>query len=495
MYRINEIKLNPYESTDKIPDLIRAVLRERNLVMKNIKIVRESIDARHGRVKRVFTVDFDANMTLDLPEAPDLRYKYVESKGPSERPVIVGFGPCGIFCGLILSQMGFRPIILERGRDVENRTRDVQKFWNRKILDTESNVQFGEGGAGAFSDGKLTTGIKDPRVRKVLEELVISGADDEILRKQKPHIGTDKLKGIISDIRKRIIGLGGEVRFENKLTALEINDEGEILLVINDSDTLKTKDLVSAIGHSARDTFEMLRNSGLEMSQKPFSIGVRVRHPQSLINRVQYGDEELSHVLGAADYKLSYHTKEKRGVYTFCMCPGGEIIMASSQNGGVVTNGMSYHARNGKFANSGLLVDVRCSDFGSDDVLAGVEFQKKYEKMAYDISGGYEFPRTDFGHFKGSDVYKCLPEAAGESIIEAMPYLGKKLKGFDDKRTMMFGVETRSSSPVRFFRDENLMSNIKGIYPAGEGAGHAGGIVSAAVDGIKVAEKIALRYR
>lgn len=495
MYRINEIKLGPYESSKKIPDIIRRSLGERDLVMKNMKVVRESIDARRGKVKRVFTVDFDANMNLDLPEAPDMTYKYVETSGSPERPVIVGFGPCGIFCGLILAQMGFCPIIIERGKESSERTKDVQDFWAGGSLNPESNVQFGEGGAGAFSDGKLTTGIKDSRIRKVLEELVESGGDKEILVKKKPHIGTDKLKGIIRNIRKRITELGGEVRFESKFTGFHREENGDITVVVNYRCEIRTRDLVLATGHSARDTFCMLKDMGLDIVQKPFSMGVRVQHPQSLINRVQYGDEALAEVLGPAEYKLSCHTREKRGVYTFCMCPGGEVILASSEAGGVVTNGMSYHARNGKFANSGLLVDVRCSDFESGDVLAGVDFQRKYEKLAYEKAGGYNLLKTDWGNFTTSAVKECLPEFVTESLVEAMPYLGRKLRGFDDGRTMIFGVETRSSSPVRFLRNENFMSNIEGIYPSGEGAGHAGGIVSAGVDGIKVAEQIALRYK
>ena len=291
MYRINEIKLGPYESSKKIPDIIRRSLGERDLVMKNMKVVRESIDARRGKVKRVFTVDFDANMNLDLPEAPDMTYKYVETSGSPERPVIVGFGPCGIFCGLILAQMGFCPIIIERGKESSERTKDVQDFWAGGSLNPESNVQFGEGGAGAFSDGKLTTGIKDSRIRKVLEELVESGGDKEILVKKKPHIGTDKLKGIIRNIRKRITELGGEVRFESKFTGFHREENGDITVVVNDRCEIRTRDLVLATGHSARDTFCMLKDMGLDIVQKPFSMGVRVQHPQSLINRVQYGDE------------------------------------------------------------------------------------------------------------------------------------------------------------------------------------------------------------
>lgn len=495
MYRIHEIKLKLGQDKSCIPDAVRKRLGERDLVMKNIRIVRESVDARKKEnIKRVYTVDFESNIKLDLPKAPDLSYECVLPAKEHKRPVIAGFGPCGIFAALIMAQGGMAPIVIERGRENAGRTEDVKRFWEKGILDPESNVQFGEGGAGAFSDGKLTTGIKDHRIRKVLEELVKAGGSDEILYKQRPHIGTDVLRTVVAGIRKQIVKLGGEIRFETKMTGITI-EEGKLRsVIVNDSEEIQTDDLVIAIGHSARDTFEMLKKCGLEMEQKPFSIGVRIQHPQSVINRAQYGDEALADVLGPAEYKLSHHCGNGRGVYTFCMCPGGEVIKASSEKGGIVTNGMSYNARDGRFANSGLLVDVRTTDFGSDDVLAGVRFQRKYEQLAYEISQGYELPKARWKDFKGSDVSRCLPDFAAESLIEAMPFLGRKLKGFDDPRSMMFAVETRSSSPVRFLRDDNMMSNILGVYPGGEGAGHAGGIVSAAVDGIKIAEQIARRY-
>ena len=484
-----------------IPDMVRKKLDQRDLVMKNIRIVRESVDARNkDNIRKVYTVDFDANMDLDLPVAPDLAYEVIRPKREFKRPVIAGFGPCGIFTALVLAQAGMRPIVIERGKSVEARTKDVERFWSTGILDTESNVQFGEGGAGAFSDGKLTTGIKDPRIRKVLEELCTAGGGEEILYKNRPHIGTDVLRTVVANIRGKITELGGEIRFGCRMTDFVTEKSSSARehrirsVIINDSEELVTDDLVIAVGHSARDTFEMLAAKGIFMEQKPFSIGVRIQHPQSLINRAQYGDPDLAGILGPAEYKLSHHLKNGRGVYTFCMCPGGEVIRASSEEGGVVTNGMSYNARDGRFANSGLLCDVRTEDFGSSDVLAGVWFQRKYEQIAYEISGSYDLPETQWGEFKNSPVMKCLPDFAGEGIIEAMPYLGRRLNGFDDPRSMMFAVETRSSSPVRFPRDEKLMSNVFGIYPGGEGAGHAGGIVSAAVDGIKIAEAIASRY-
>lgn len=496
MYRIHQIKLKPHQDTDMIPDLIRKKLGKRELILKNITIARESIDARDkNNIRKVYTVDFDSNIKLDLPQAPDISYDYVYPEREHKRPVIAGFGPCGIFAALIMARAGMRPIVLERGKKVEERTRDVERFISEKTLDPESNVQFGEGGAGAFSDGKLTTGIKDPRTRKVLEELSEAGGGKEILYKHRPHIGTDVLRVVVSNIRKEIEKLGGEVRFGARLTGIETDGDAVHSVIVNDREEIVTDDLVLAIGHSARDTFGMLADLGLEITQKPFSIGVRIQHPQSLIDRAQYGDEALHALLGAAEYKLSYHCQNGRGVYTFCMCPGGEVICASSEEGGLVTNGMSYHARDGRFANSALLADVRPEDLGSSDVFAGVRFQREYEQAAFRLAGGYKLPQCTWGDFEGSDVYRSIPGFASSAIIESMPALGRKLKGFDDPRTMMFAPETRSSSPVRFLRNAGMMARVRGIYPAGEGAGYAGGIVSAAVDGIKTAETIARRYR
>ncbi len=520
MYRIHQIKLRIDRDRDMIPDLIRKKLNRRGLVLKNITIARESIDARDKRnIRRVYTVDFDANEELDLEKAPDLTYRYVSGGVPEKRPVIVGFGPCGMFCALIMAQMGMAPIVLERGLPVAERQKDVDRTRRGETPDPESNVQFGEGGAGTFSDGKLTTGIKDVRIRKVLEEFVRFGADKEILYKQRPHIGTDRLRDIVTALRLEIERLGGEVRFGCRLDDITTvrggcssdhpGRERVRSVICSDGSEIFTDDLILAIGHSARDTFMMLEKKGLGMTRKPFSIGVRIEHPQSVINRAQYGDADLSKILGPAEYKLSHHTPEGRGVYTFCMCPGGEVILASSGPGEVVTNGMSFHARDGRFANSGLLVDVRPEDFdayaysgqtaerlcgGPGSVLSGADFQKKYEETAFRISGGYSIPQTKWGEFAGSDVEACLPDFCSASIKEAMPVLGRKLSQFDDPRAHMYAVETRSSSPVRFTRDERFMSDIDGIYPAGEGAGYAGGIMSSAVDGIKTAESVALRY-
>lgn len=501
-YRIHEIKLNIYQDKSRIPEIIERRLGKRELLITNLTVVRESVDARNkGDIKFVYTVDFDCDRVLDEPEAPDMSYEYVRpasTGSDSSRPVIAGFGPCGIFCALIMAQVGMRPIVIERGKPARERAKDVQKFWDEGILNAESNVQFGEGGAGAFSDGKLTTGIKDKRVRKVLEELAAAGAGDEILYKSKPHMGTDVLSDVVTKLRSEIESRGGEVLFETKLDkVLTANGEVSGIEVIHSGEKreIPCKELVLAIGHSARDTFEMLREEGIPMEQKPFSIGVRIEHPQEMIDAAQYGKASLARKLGHAEYKLSHKCKDGRGVYTFCMCPGGRVICASSEEGGIVSNGMSNRARDGEFANSGLLVDVRTTDFPSSDVLAGVEFQKKYERLAYENAGStYTLPQTRWEDFEGSRVEKCLPAFATESIKEAMPHLAAKLRGFNNPDAILKAVETRSSSPVRILRDKNYRSEIKGIYPAGEGAGYAGGIVSAAVDGIKIAEEIASHH-
>lgn len=513
MYRISQIKLALGEPKELLPKKIKKKLGN-SIKIKEYKIVKESIDARDkGDIRFVYTVDFDVEQRQgarkiilkpdpkkNLSIAPDMSYKAPEPgvRELKHRPVIAGFGPCGIFCALILAQQGYRPIVLERGKCVSERAEDVQSFWNGGTLNTESNVQFGEGGAGTFSDGKLTTGIKDPRIHKVLSEFVSAGAPDEILYKNKPHIGTDLLRDVVANIREEIIRLGGEIRFSSKLVGIDA-PSGKIKAIkaedvlTGESYTLETENLVLAIGHSARDTFRYAHELGIQMSAKPFSIGVRIEHPQKMVDEAQYGKTKG---LPPAEYKLSHRCENGRGVYTFCMCPGGEVIMSSSQEGGVVTNGMSNHKRDSGTANSGLLVDVRVSDFDGDDVLAGVEFQEKYERLAYKNGGGrYAFPKTCWSKFRDGDkdakaVIDSLPSFAVESIREAMPYLGRKLKGFDDDNAVMKAVETRSSSPVRFFRDDNLQGSIKGLYPAGEGAGYAGGITSAACDGIKVAEKI-----
>lgn len=522
MYRIHQIKLALNEDVSLIPEKIKARLKRKDISIISWEIIKESLDARDKNdIKKVYSIDFVARgggvEYIGLDEAPPKRYEYVErgTEILNNPPVIVGFGPCGMFAGLILAKMGYRPIIIERGKSIDARVKDVEKFWEDGTLNEESNVQFGEGGAGTFSDGKLTTQIKDKRVLKVLREFVKAGAPKEIKYKQKPHIGTDVLRSVVASIRETIIENGGQIYFESKLTGISFGQDGSLCsIMINDSKEVHTENLVLALGHSARGTLKLLYDSGISMVQKQFSIGVRIEHKQAMINRAQYGKDWETLELGAADYKLSHKCSNGRGVYTFCMCPGGHVIASSSQKGTVVTNGMSYHDRGAENANSGLLVDVTTDDFGSDYPLAGVEFQEKYEKLAFEAGGGnYNAPAQKIGDFmndkrgnfdKVTPTYKpgvkwvelseCLPAFATEALKEAIPALGKKLRGFDNKEAVLTGVETRSSSPVRILRNEDFESSIKGIYPGGEGAGYAGGIVSAAVDGIKIAEAIAKKY-
>lgn len=696
MYRIHQIKLKLGESTDCLPQKILKLIGNRELLISEWHIVKESIDARDKKhIRLVYSVDFTAvykknpkkqarlaaNPKLKLEEAPNLVYvpavyegetcaaedenraeepstprsfhenrsgikenenraeeplpparqalkperKLQQDKNlptsqtetpqprsgmpeplPSarvlrDRPIIVGFGPAGMFAALILAQAGLRPLVLERGQEVDARTASVERFWREGTLNEQSNVQFGEGGAGTFSDGKLTTGIKDVRIRKVLEEFVAAGAPKEIIYKQKPHIGTDVLRLVVKNIREEIKRLGGEVRFNTLVEDLRVED-GRVSGVICAQDGAETdhesgaqpqeqncgdlapklaqnsedsrgiptrcipcQTVIFAMGHSARDTFRRLRARGIAMSQKPFSVGVRIEHPQDMIDIAQYGAPGRKLGLPPADYKLSWRCENGRGVYTFCMCPGGKVVIASSQAGGVVTNGMSYHDRASGIANSALLCDVRTSDFGSDDVLAGVIFQEKLEHQAF-LAGGssYAPPRCTWGELRNGQapqVESCLPNFAVAALREAMPHLGRKLHGFDNPDAMVTAVETRSSSPVRFARNadyegicsaaagtarskfagtprhaadavmldasthetgistnvphyaadavpcENSMTTVGnvtgpadaktliGFYPCGEGAGYAGGIMSAAVDGIRIAETIIRKWK
>jgi hypothetical protein len=523
MLRIHEVKLSIEEALELLPDKIKKKYSFKKNQLLSYSIFKESVDARDKNdIIFVYSVDIKVsdetefinnNPKAKIETTPDMAYKFAV-KGNKEikgRPVIAGFGPCGLFAGLILSEMGYKPLILERGKTVDERVKDVNLFWDKGILDTESNVQFGEGGAGTFSDGKLTTQIKDLRCRKVLEELVLAGADEEILYRHKPHLGTDVLQKLVKNIRIKIEKAGGEVRFKSRLTGLETTDGELSAIIINGREKIKTSALILALGHSARDTFEMLHQALVKIEQKPFSIGVRIEHQQKLIDAAQYGKYAGHPRLGAAEYKLAHHTADGRGVYTFCMCPGGHVIASASEEGGIVTNGMSLHDRKAENANSALLVDVRTEDFGSDHPLAGLKFQRLYEKKAYDVSGSYFAPAQKAGDFlkmrasvkEGSvkpsytpgvvwtDISGCLPDFAVKALREAIPQLGKKLKGFDSEDAVLTGVETRSSSPIRIPRDATFQSNIKGIFPAGEGAGYAGGIVSAAVDGIRAAEALA----
>lgn len=533
MIRLSEIKIDIREVKDSQTEnealrkkiLSRLGIGEKEL--KEIKIYKKSIDARKkNNIFLVYAVDaevsnekriLERNRGKGITPAPKFTYEpnatgIMKMEG---RPVIIGTGPAGLFAGLVLSRNGYKPIILERGDDVDTRTEKIKRFWTEAVLDTESNVQFGEGGAGTFSDGKLTTLVNDIRCRYILEEFVKAGAPADILYWSKPHIGTDLLKSTIKNIRQQILAYGGEVRFRAKVTDFIIKDGRMDGVVINNEEFLPCRHVLLAIGHSARDTFEVLHKRGIYMTQKPFSIGVRIEHPQTLINRAQYGDGKDTLLLPAADYKLSYHSRSGRSAYTFCMCPGGFVVAAASEKNRVVTNGMSEHKRDGENANSAVLVGINPEDFLSDHPLAGIEFQRKWESLAFKAGGcDYRAPAQLIGDFlldrqstAWGDVrptYKpgvvfaplkeCLPDYVTDTLKEAILYFDTKLKGFAIQDGIMTGVETRSSSPVRINRDENFESNIRGLYPVGEGAGYAGGIMSSAIDGVKTAEKIMEKY-
>lgn len=523
MIRIPEIKLNLEQDESILKKEISKKLHIPEEEIKDLRIFKKSVDARKKNdINFVYAVDIEVNneeaiikkhFKKGIIKTPTIKYEYLRRAPENfKRPIIVGLGPAGLFAGLILAQMGYKPIILERGKSVDERAEDVDLFWKTGKLNTESNVQFGEGGAGTFSDGKLTTLIKDPRCRKVLEEFVLAGAPEEILYINKPHIGTDILRGVVKNIRNTIISLGGEVRFSSKVTDLIIKDNRICGVKINDKETIDGDKVLLALGHSARDTFYMLFDNGLDIKPKGFSVGVRIEHPQSLINENQYGSFASHKKLGAADYKLSGHFENGRSAYTFCMCPGGMVVAAASEENMVVTNGMSYHARDMENANSALLVGVSPEDYGSDHPLAGVEFQRNLERLAFRAGGeNYNAPAQKVGDFlKGipsdaigqvnpsygpsvnmTDLRLCLPNFVTDTMKEALVLFDKKIKGFANPEAIMTGVESRSSSPIRIQRDDNLQSNIRGVYPIGEGAGYAGGIISAAVDGIRVAEEVA----
>lgn len=430
-------------------------------------------------------------------------------------PVIVGFGPAGMYCALMLARAGYRPVVIEQGSCVEKRRKDVENFWKGDLLKPFSNVQFGEGGAGTFSDGKLNTMVKDNtgRNHKVLEIFVEHGAPKEILYMQKPHIGTDLLCDIVRSIREEIIRLGGEVHFNSQVTNLQIDDQKTITGVeINHKTWLDTQIVVLAIGHSARETFSMLYERGISMEQKPFAIGVRIEHKQSMIDKAQYG--ELQDILPAADYKLTYQAENGRSAFSFCMCPGGFVVNASSEPEALVVNGMSNYKRDEENANSALVVNVVPEDFESNHVLAGVEFQRKWEKLAYEIGKG-KIPTqlwkdflnkkesTEYGEItpcqKGANcfgnLWNCLPKFVCETLQLSIPYFGKKISGYDREDSILSGVETRTSSPIRILRNKEFESNITGLYPCGEGAGYAGGITSAAMDGLRIYEAIIGKYK
>ncbi len=535
MLRINNVKLNISHTEEELLEKIVRLLKINRKEVKSYTIRKQSIDARKkDDIKYIYCVDVliqsekkvikkikDAkntkNITISLVTEKE-RYIFPEhgEEQLQERPVIVGAGPAGLFCAYMLAKQGYAPLIIERGQMIEKRTKIVEHFWKTNELFLDSNVQFGEGGAGTFSDGKLNTLVKDKgyRNRKVLEIFVKMGADASILYKNKPHIGTDVLKNVIQNMRKEIIRSGGEFWFESKLTDFQIENERITSITINGEKKVATNVLVLAIGHSARDTFSLLNQKSIRMQPKPFAVGFRVEHPQSMVNEARYGPAAKQ--LGAADYKVTYTAANGRGVYSFCMCPGGYVVNASSEKEHLAVNGMSYHKRDGCNANSAIVVTVGPKDFGGEDVLSGMEFQRRLEKAAFQIGkgnipvqlfGDYEKNResTQLGEIepqtKGKwsfgNLRELLPKEMNQSIIEGMHGFGKQITGFDRQDAIMLGIESRTSSPVRILRDDEtyVSNNIEGIYPCGEGAGYAGGITSAGMDGIRTAEKIAEKYK
>ncbi len=526
MLRIQQIKLPVDHEEGELKAKIASTLKITEDKIKSVEIFRKSIDARKkDNILFIYTVDIELSEEIKIskknPNISEIEpFVYsVEITGEEElqnRPVVIGTGPAGLFCGLLLAEKGYKPIIIERGKKVQDRVKDVEKFWSDKVLNERSNIQFGEGGAGTFSDGKLNTLIKDrsKRGKKVLEEFILAGASEEILYLNKPHVGTDVLRDVIVNIREKIISLGGTFRFEEKVLDVNIKD-GKLLRVITENDILDTEVAVFAIGHSARDTFEMLNNVAI-LEPKAFAIGVRIEHHQSMINEAQYGEYANHPMLGAADYKFVHKCKNSRSVYTFCMCPGGMVTGSSSEANSVVTNGMSYHDRDLENANSAVIVSINPEDFESNSPLAGIEFQRKYERLAFEIGGStYNAPAQLFGDFEKNIVSKnfgeiyptyrpgvifanlrdCLPDYVCDSLVEGINAFGNLVEGFNRSDAVLTGVETRTSSPIRIVRDDNFESSVKGIYPCGEGAGYAGGIMSAAIDGLKVAEAIIKKYK
>ena len=532
MLRLSEIKLPLDHADDALRAAIVGKLGVSDAELVSFTVYKRSFDARRKVMALTYIVDAEVKNEAKLlarfardahvQATPDMAYHFVGAapQDLAERPLVVGFGPCGILAALVLAQMGFRPIVLERGKKVRERTKDTWKLWRNNELNPESNVQFGEGGAGTFSDGKLYSQIKDPRHlgRKVLEEFVKAGAPEEILFVGRPHIGTFRLVSMVEKIRAEIERLGGEIRFESKVSDVLLEDAGDGRqaisgVVLEGGETLASRHVILALGHSARDTFEVLHGRGVYMERKPFAVGFRIEHPQKLIDEVRWGPHAGHPLLGAADYKLVHQASNGRAVYSFCMCPGGQVVAATSEPGRVVTNGMSQYSRAERNANAGLVVNINPEDMPGDDPMAGVRLQRELESRAYELGGrNYNAPAQLVGDFLAgrastalgsvvpsyqpgvtpTDLSGALPAFAIEAMREAIPAFAKKIRGYDMADAVLTGVETRTSSPLRIKRDASLQSlNVKGLYPAGEGAGYAGGILSAGVDGIKVAEALA----
>lgn len=535
MIRINQIKMRPGHTGEELEKKIRKLLKLSDKDLFHWQIVKSSIDARKKpEIFISYTVDVSGlkeqavvkrckDRQISIVEPVKYQFPTSGAKELRHRPVIVGTGPAGLFCGYMLALHGYRPILIERGMQVEERVKAVEAFWESGVLDTECNVQFGEGGAGTFSDGKLNTLVKDKdgRNKEVLSVFVREGAPEHILYEGKPHIGTDILIDVVRNMRNTIIAHGGEVRFNTKLTRICTENNkisGAVIVREGKEETIATDLLVLAIGHSARDTFEMLYEEQIPMEAKSFAVGLRAEHPQKLINVSQYGVEEPEH-LPPASYKVTAQTKGERGVYSFCMCPGGYVVNASSEQGRLAVNGMSYSKRDGMNANSAIIVSVTPEDFGSDHPLGGLAFQRKLEEKAYKIGDG-KVPVEYYGHFKQAingtkvsdtnklshlpqikgqwqfaDVHKIMPKALNQAFVEGMEAFERIIPGFASDEVVLSGIESRTSSPVRIRRDENGQSVLKGLYPCGEGAGYAGGITSAAMDGIRIAELIAKEYK
>ncbi len=518
MIRIRDISLPPEHDHNQLLYAAARLLKISGSKILKLEIARRAIDARKKPdVRIIYTVDvwIGGNEAKILKQsgckkATIMEKKYYKppksGKVSEKRPVVVGFGPAGMFAALILAMAGLKPIVIERGEDAETRHQKVQRFFETGELDPRSNVQFGEGGAGTFSDGKLNTGVNNPRIGWILEQFVKFGAREDILFDAKPHIGTDVLLHVVQNLRKRVVKLGGEVRFQTQLTNIFV-ENGAVTGIDTDQGPIACDAVILAIGHSARDTFEMLYGIQIPMERKPFAMGVRIEHPQGLIDGAQYGSAELP--LPPADYKLVRHLDQET-VYTFCMCPGGQVVAAASEVGGVVTNGMSNAARDGENANAALLVTVNPAEFPYEGVLGGMKWQRQIEQRAYQISGSYCAPAQRVGDFledrastgPGSvsptyrpgvhwcDLHQVLPEKFTSAIARALPELDGQLKGFAHPDAVLTAPETRSSSPVRILRDESRQSAVRGLYPCGEGAGYAGGIMSAAIDGIQTAEAL-----